>query len=410
LCLAKGKKTFILDYINNILIKNNLNINFIRLILIIGLIIGVFTILFNTNKIIEYTKNEERKKIELWAMAQKNFIENKNLEDDIGELTFLVLTKSFENPIIQVDSNGKILSHKNIYSEELVEIDSIALKKVLEKISLENDPIEIKFNNSINQKLYYGNSSTFNKIKFYPFALLIVAILFSLIVFNYYKSSMSSFNNKIWASFAKETAHQIGTPLSSLMGWSTILKEEKVDSNIIVEIEKDIERLNTITKRFSEIGSIPELTKQNINEVLESSINYLKKRNSSLVNFEFVKAKEVIYSKINKTLFEWVIENLVKNAIDSMDGKGNILISSNIKINNEIQIIIKDNGRGVELKNQKKIFDSGYTSKKKGWGLGLSLSKRIIMQYHGGKIFIKYSKINKGTSIEIDLPFVKENF
>jgi len=410
LCLAKGKKTFILDYINNILIKNNLNINFIRLILIIGLIIGVFTILFNTNKIIEYTKNEERKKIELWAMAQKNFIENKNLEDDIGELTFLVLTKSFENPIIQVDSNGKILSHKNIYSEELVEIDSIALKKVLEKISLENDPIEIKFNNSINQKLYYGNSSTFNKIKFYPFALLIVAILFSLIVFNYYKSSMSSFNNKIWASFAKETAHQIGTPLSSLMGWSTILKEEKVDSNIIVEIEKDIERLNTITKRFSEIGSIPELTKQNINEVLESSINYLKKRNSSLVNFEFVKAKEVIYSKINKTLFEWVIENLVKNAIDSMDGKGNILISSNIKINNEIQIIIKDNGRGMELKNQKKIFDSGYTSKKKGWGLGLSLSKRIIMQYHGGKIFIKYSKINKGTSIEINLPFVKENF
>ncbi len=410
MCLAKGKKTFILDYINNILIKNNLNINFIRLILIIGLIIGVFTILFNTNKIIEYTKNEERKKIELWAMAQKNFIENKNLEDDIGELTFLVLTKSFENPIIQVDSNGKILSHKNIYSEELVEIDSIALKKVLEKISLENDPIEIKFNNSINQKLYYGNSSTFNKIKFYPFALLIVAILFSLIVFNYYKSSMSSFNNKIWASFAKETAHQIGTPLSSLMGWSTILKEEKVDSNIIVEIEKDIERLNTITKRFSEIGSIPELTKQNINEVLESSINYLKKRNSSLVNFEFVKAKEVIYSKINKTLFEWVIENLVKNAIDSMDGKGNILISSNIKINNEIQIIIKDNGRGVELKNQKKIFDSGYTSKKKGWGLGLSLSKRIIMQYHGGKIFIKYSKINKGTSIEINLPFVKENF
>ena len=392
------------------MIKNYLNINFIRLILIIGLIIGVFTILFNTNNIIEYTKNQERKKIELWAMAQKNFIENKNLEDDIGELTFLVLTKSFENPIIQVDSIGKILSHKNIYSEESVEIDSISLKKILEKISLENDPIEIKFNNSINQKLYYGNSSTFNKIKFYPFALLIVAVLFSLIVYNYYKSSISSFNNKIWASFAKETAHQIGTPLSSLMGWSTILKEEKVDSNIIVEIEKDIDRLNTIVRRFSEIGSIPELTKQNINEVLESSINYLTKRNSSLINFKFVKDKEVIYSKINKTLFEWVIENLVKNAIDSMDGKGNILISSNTKINNEIQIIIKDDGRGVKLKNQKKIFNSGYTSKKKGWGLGLSLSRRIIVQYHNGKIFIKESEINEGTSIEINLPFVKENF
>jgi hypothetical protein len=392
------------------LIKTNININFIRLILIIGLIIGVFTILFNTINIIEYTKNEERKKIELWAMAQKNFIENKNLEDDIGELTFLVLTKSFENPIIQVDSNGKILSHKNIYSEQSVEIDSIALKKILEKISLENDPIEIKFNNSINQKLYYGHSSTFNKIKFYPFALLIVAVLFSLIVFNYYKSSISSFNNKIWASFAKETAHQIGTPLSSLMGWSTILKDEKVDNNIIVEIEKDIERLNTITKRFSEIGSIPELTKENINEVLVNSINYLTKRNSSLVNFKFFKTKEIIYCKINKTLFEWVIENLVKNAVDSMGGKGNIIISSNIKINNEIQIIIKDDGRGVELKNQKKIFNSGYTSKKKGWGLGLSLSKRIIMQYHNGKIFIKKSEINKGTSIEINLPLLQKTF
>ena len=392
------------------MIKTNININFIRLILIIGLIIGVFTILFNTINIIEYTKNEERKKIELWAMAQKNFIENKNLEDDIGELTFLVLTKSFENPIIQVDSNGKILSHKNIYSEQSVEIDSIALKKILEKISLENDPIEIKFNNSINQKLYYGHSSTFNKIKFYPFALLIVAVLFSLIVFNYYKSSISSFNNKIWASFAKETAHQIGTPLSSLMGWSTILKDEKVDNNIIVEIEKDIERLNTITKRFSEIGSIPELTKENINEVLVNSINYLTKRNSSLVNFKFIKTKEIIYCKINKTLFEWVIENLVKNAVDSMGGKGNIIISSNIKINNEIQIIIKDDGRGVELKNQKKIFSSGYTSKKKGWGLGLSLSKRIIMQYHNGKIFIKKSEINKGTSIEINLPLLQKTF
>lgn len=392
------------------MIKTNININFIRLILIIGLIIGVFTILFNTINIIEYTKNEERKKIELWAMAQKNFIENKNLEDDIGELTFLVLTKSFENPIIQVDSKGKILSHKNIYSEESVEIDSIALKKILEKISLENDPIEIKFNNSINQKLYYGHSSTFNKIKFYPFALLIVAVLFSLIVFNYYKSSISSFNNKIWASFAKETAHQIGTPLSSLMGWSTILKDEKVDNKIIVEIEKDIERLNTITKRFSEIGSIPELTKENINEVLVNSINYLTKRNSSLVNFKFFKTKEIIYCKINKTLFEWVIENLVKNAVDSMGGKGNIIISSNIKINNEIQIIIKDDGRGVELKNQKKIFNSGYTSKKKGWGLGLSLSKRIIMQYHKGKIFIKKSDINKGTSIEINLPLLQKTF
>ena len=385
----------------------NSNINLIRFILFFGLIVSVFIILFNTSNIIEYTKNEERKKIELWAMAQKSFIENKNLEDDLGELSFMVLTKSFANPIIRVDSSGKILSHKNIFNEESSKVDSVKLKNILKKISLENNPIEIKFNNSINQKLYYGNSSTFNTIKFYPYALFLVALFFSLIVFNYYKSSISSNSNKIWASFAKETAHQIGTPLSSLMGWSTLLKEEKVDNKIIVEIEKDIERLNTITKRFSKIGSIPELLKEDVNAVLNSSVNYLKKRSSSLVNFTFNPSRETAFSPLNKTLFEWVIENLVKNSIDSMNGSGNIIIS--IFNNNEIKILVTDDGNGIPPKIQKKIFNSGFTSKKKGWGLGLSLSKRIINQYHNGKIFIKESDRKKGTTIEIKLPVFKEN-
>ena len=385
----------------------NSNINLIRFVLFFGLIVSVFIILFNTSNIIEYTKNEERKKIELWAMAQKSFIENKNLEDDLGELSFMVLTKSFANPIIRVDSSGKILSHKNIFNEESSKVDSVKLKNILKKISLENNPIEIKFNNSINQKLYYGNSSTFNTIKFYPYALFLVALFFSLIVFNYYKSSISSNSNKIWASFAKETAHQIGTPLSSLMGWSTLLKEEKVDNKIIVEIEKDIERLNTITKRFSKIGSIPELLKEDVNAVLNSSVNYLKKRSSSLVNFTFNPSRETAFSPLNRTLFEWVIENLVKNSIDSMNGSGNIIIS--IFNNNEIKILVTDDGNGIPPKIQKKIFNSGFTSKKKGWGLGLSLSKRIINQYHNGKIFIKESDRKKGTTIEIKLPVFKEN-
>ena len=386
----------------------NSNINLIRFILFFGLIVSVFIILFNTSNIIEYTKNEERKKIELWAMAQKSFIENKNLEDDLGELSFMVLTKSFANPIIRVDSSGKILSHKNIFNEESSKVDSVKLKNILKKISLENNPIEIKFNNSINQKLYYGNSSTFNTIKFYPYALFLVALFFSLIVFNYYKSSISSNSNKIWASFAKETAHQIGTPLSSLMGWSTLLKEEKVDNKIIVEIEKDIERLNTITKRFSKIGSIPELLKEDVNAVLNSSVNYLKKRSSSLVNFTFNPSRETAFSPLNKILFEWVIENLVKNSIDSMNGSGNIIISI-FNNNNEIKILVTDDGNGIPPKIQKKIFNSGFTSKKKGWGLGLSLSKRIINQYHNGKIFIKESDRKKGTTIEIKLPVFKEN-
>ena len=390
------------------MIKTNPSFNILRLSLVISLAISVFLILINTNKIIDYTRSEERKKIELWASAQKNFIENKNLDDDIGELTLMILTESFENPIIQVDANGKILSHKNIFENNIIEIDSIKLKNVLEKISIENDPILIKYSNSINQKLYYGNSPILYKIKFYPFGLLIVGLLFSITLFIYYKSSITSNQNKIWASFAKETAHQIGTPLSSLMGWSTILKDEKIDSDIIAEIEKDIERLNKITKRFSEIGSVPKLSKENVNETLNNFIKYLKKRNSSLIELKFNPCNEVIYFRINKTLFEWVIENLIKNAIDSMNGKGMIEINV-LKTNRNIQVEIKDSGKGILKENYNKIFNPGFSLKKKGWGLGLSLSKRIINLYHGGNIYVKDSKINSGSTLVISLPLIIES-
>ena len=359
----------------------------------------------------EHNKNyrfyKERRKIELWAIAQKNFIENKNLEDDLGELTFMILTKNFENPIIQVDRNGKILSHKNIFENTSKAIDSNKLKFTLNKISKENKPIEIKFSDTISQKLYYGNSSTFNKLKYYPIALFIVGLFFFLIVINYFKSTIDSNKNKIWAAFAKETAHQIATPLSSLLGWTTILKEKKVDSNITVEIEKDLDRLNKITERFSEIGSKVTLKKENINHALESIINYLKKRNSSLIKFKFKPLKSPAYCLINKTLFDWVIENLVKNSIDSMKGEG-IIEFSILKSASEIKILIKDNGEGINKEIQNKIFNSGYSTKIKGWGLGLSLAKRIITQNHNGDIYVKKSEVNLGTEIIISLAEFKD--
>tara|TARA_B110001454_G_scaffold17164_2_gene15404 strand:+ start:1217 stop:2392 length:1176 start_codon:yes stop_codon:yes gene_type:complete len=379
----------------------------IRIILFLGLIIGVCLILINTIKIIDFTKKEERRKIELWAIAQKNFIENKNLEDDLGELTFMILTKNFENPIIQVDRNGKILSHKNIFENTSKAIDSNKLKFTLNKISKENKPIEIKFSDTISQKLYYGNSSTFNKLKYYPIALFIVGLFFFLIVINYFKSTIDSNKNKIWASFAKETAHQIATPLSSLLGWTTILKEKKVDSNITVEIEKDLDRLNKITERFSEIGSKVTLKKENINHALESIINYLKKRNSSLIKFKFKPLKSPAYCLINKTLFDWVIENLVKNSIDSMKGEG-VIEFFILKSASEIKILIKDNGEGINKEIQNKIFNSGYSTKIKGWGLGLSLAKRIITQNHNGDIYVKKSEVNLGTEIIISLAEFKD--
>jgi hypothetical protein len=386
-------------------INNKYNNRVIRIILLLGLITVVSFVLINTAKIIDFTKEEERKKIELWAIAQKSFIENKNLEDDLGELAFMVLTKNFENPIIQVDNNGKILSHKNVFDEKNESIDSSQLKSVLKKISKENEPIEIRFSNTISQKLYYGNSSTFKRLKYYPIALLIIGVLFFLIVVNYFKSNVESVNNKIWASFAKETAHQIATPLSSLLGWLTILKDNKVENNITLEIEKDLEKLKKITKRFSEIGNKVILKKENINEVLELIINYLKKRNSSLIKFEFYPINVNVNCLINKTLFDWVIENLVKNSIDSMKGKGVIKITVS-KSKEKVNICIKDNGKGINDVLKKKIFNSGFSTKDKGWGLGLSLSKRIITEHHNGKIYLKSSELNIGTEIVISIPEV----
>ena len=387
------------------MINNKYNNRVIRIILLLGLITVVSFVLINTAKIIDFTKEEERKKIELWAIAQKSFIENKNLEDDLGELAFMVLTKNFENPIIQVDNNGKILSHKNVFDEKNESIDSSQLKSVLKKISKENEPIEIRFSNTISQKLYYGNSSTFKRLKYYPIALLIIGVLFFLIVVNYFKSTVESVNNKIWASFAKETAHQIATPLSSLLGWLTILKDNKVENNITLEIEKDLEKLKKITKRFSEIGNKVILKKENINEVLELIINYLKKRNSSLIKFEFYPINVNVNCLINKTLFDWVIENLVKNSIDSMKGKGIIKITVS-KSKEKVNICIKDNGKGINDVLKKKIFNSGFSTKDKGWGLGLSLSKRIITEHHNGKIYLKNSELNIGTEIVISIPEV----
>ena len=381
----------------------NYNKSLFKIFLYLGLVTSVFFILYETLKIIEYTKSEERKKIELWAMAQKNFIESKNLDDDIGELSIFLLTKSFENPIIQVDENEKIIAHKNIFKENQIDIDSLKLKSFLKKISIENKPIIITFNNSINQKLYYGNSDLFNKIKYFPFALILVAVFFTLIVFNYFKSSFDSNKNKIWASFAKETAHQIGTPLSSLMGWSNILKEKDLDHQIIHEIDNDIIRLNKIAKRFSEIGSKTKLKVENLNEILNTILVYLEKRNSSLINFEFYPSNDDIKIKINKTLIEWVIENIVKNAIDSMSGNGKIQIKI-MKENNQAKILISDNGSGISNSLKNKIFDEGFTSKENGWGLGLSFSKRIMTVYHEGNIKVKNSTLGKGTTFELTFP------
>jgi signal transduction histidine kinase len=250
------------------------------------------------------------------------------------------------------------------------------------------------------QYLYYGNSSLLNKLKYYPVALLLIIFLFGALVYNFYKSTKMATQNKLWAGMAKETAHQIGTPLSSLIGWLEIMKADNVDETTILEIEKDINRLQTITDRFSKIGSEPILEVKNIIEETEQSFDYLKSRFSSQVDFSFKAPKKPIMVSLNPALHSWTVENLVKNAIDAMRGKGKLTLEI-VNDTNFVNLLVTDTGKGIPKHQYKRIFEPGFTTKKRGWGLGLSLTKRIVEEYHKGKIKVLNSEVGKGTTIQV---------
>ena len=252
------------------------------------------------------------------------------------------------------------------------------------------------------QTIYYGNSPLLKKIGYYPLALLLIILLFAAVVYFFYRSTKTAEQNKLWTGMAKETAHQIGTPLSSLVGWTEILKTEKVNPEYIAEIEKDIDRLQTITDRFSKIGSAPTLETLDLVEVTTSSYEYLKSRSSKLINFEIEHPDKEILVNLNAQLYSWTIENLVKNAIDAMKGKGDLKLSIT-QVEKQVFVNITDTGKGIPKQLFNKIFEPGYTTKKRGWGLGLSLAKRIVEDYHKGKIKVVESEIGKGTTIQITL-------
>ena len=360
----------------------------------------VVLILWNTNILFKTLSKEERTKMELWAMAQIDYIENQNLNN----LTFEVIQKSGTNPIFQVNEKNKIIEVRNIEWDINLE-DSTYLYKKLEQIKKENDPILIQYRNKegiliVNHKLYYGDSLILKKLQYYPLALLLIILLFIMVLYFVFKTSKISEQNRLWVGMAKETAHQIGTPLTSMMGWITLLKEKKKKSESIIEIEKDIERLKIITERFSKIGSIPELKKESINDCIKKTILYLKKRSSEHITFKIKVPKKNIIIPFNYQLLSWTIENIIKNSIDAIKGKGFISVEL-LEKNNKTEINIEDNGVGIKKENITKIFDPGFTSKKRGWGLGLSLAKRIIVDFHKGKISVKNTKVGKGTLFQI---------
>lgn len=367
-----------------------------RWIIIIASFFIVSLILWNTYSFFQIFKNEERLKMELWAKAQLSLLKA-DLENDSVELNLEVFQSNTTIPVI-ITENNAIINSANI--EDAIKIDSLKLNAVWERLKTENEPIKIEYDVDKAQYLYYGNSTLITKLKYYPIALLLIIVLFGIVVYNFYRSTKMATQNKLWAGMAKETAHQIGTPLSSLIGWLEIMKADNVDETIITEIEKDINRLQTITDRFSKIGSEPVLETKDIIEETRESFEYLKSRFSKQVIFTFKAPKTPVYIPINPALHSWTIENLMKNSIDAMKGKGNLKIVIEGE-GNFIKINVSDSGKGIPKKQFRQVFEPGFTTKKRGWGLGLSLTKRIVEEYHKGKVKVLTSEIGKGTTIQM---------
>ena len=386
--------------------KNTL---FLKRIAILISIIIVSLILWNTYSFFKLFKSEERSKMEVVAMALKEFAINQNLNDDFN-VEGKVIESNRNIPMILVDANDQILLDKNgnVDANSFQNLDSTKalnikyLQRQLRIMKKENDPIEIKLSENRIQKIYYRNSDLINKLTYYPLALILILTLFLAVIYMMFNSNKIAEQNKLWTGMAKETAHQIGTPLSSLLGWIAILKVENISEKYVDEIENDVHRLNTIANRFSKIGSLPELKKRDVVTITKKAYDYLKSRSSKQITFSFESKEQELFSNVNEELYGWVIENLIKNAIDAMKGKGSLslAIESDAK---KIRVFVTDSGKGMSKSMFKQIFKPGFTTKKRGWGLGLSLSKRIIKDYHKGRIFVKKSEINKGTTFQIVL-------
>lgn len=367
-----------------------------RWIIIGSSFIIVSLILWNTYSFFQIFKNEERIKMEHWAQAVKT-LSNASIDADT-ELPLQIIQNA-SIPII-ITENGKIIKSNNI-ADEVVN-DKKAYAEMLLKLKNQNPPVEMEYLPGRFQYFYYGDSALLNKLKYYPVALLLIIFLFGAVVYNFYKSTKMATQNKLWAGMAKETAHQIGTPLSSLIGWLEIMKADNVDATTVAEIEKDINRLQTITDRFSKIGSEPILEDKDIVKETKDSFDYLKSRFSHQVEFSFSAPKKPIMVALNPALHSWTVENLMKNAIDAMKGKGKLKIAIEDD-GQHVRINVKDSGKGIPKNQFKRVFEPGFTTKKRGWGLGLSLTKRIVEEYHKGKIRVLKSEVGKGTTIQITL-------
>jgi len=389
------------------LIKKRSTLNLV--VVSIAFAIALASVYF-TRIIVEQLKERELGIIELYAKSLEFTINNQNSP---SELAFVVQEYIYMNnsiPVIQTNGIGQVIGTKNIDIDPSLDDDDKEeyLKELLGEMKLEYNPIEIPFRDDAGevfdyQYIYYKNSVLLNRLEYYPHIQLSVIAIFGIIAYIAFNYSKTAEQNRVWVGLAKETAHQLGTPISSLMAWVEYIKEDGTLNNkeIIEELEKDIYRLEMITARFSNIGSVPVLNYENVPACVEATLSYLKKRISKKVEINLTAKPIDIRARINKPLFDWVIENLCKNAVDSMGGVGKIDINIKRSKDDKIIIDISDTGKGIQKSKIKDVFLPGYTTKARGWGLGLTLVKRIIEKNHEGKIFVRNTEINEGTTFRI---------
>lgn len=344
---------------------------------------------------------DERQRVEQWVEAGKLLIHDSTGISD--KLVGIIIAENKTIPIIVTDENGRILDHVNLDSARAQ--DKGYVQQKVKEFRSQNQPIEWVNPLKSGEKniYYYGHTSLLNQVRNYPLVQLLIVSLFIIITITALTTSFKSSQNQVWAGMAKETAHQLGTPLSSIQGWVEMLKENPDNEKIVQEMEKDVNRLKLVSDRFGKIGSSPQLEPHDIVTQVASMVEYMRKRAAGKVQLVFnTNNIEKLDVKISPPLFDWVIENLLKNALDAMEGKGNITIYLQQNATSVI-IDITDTGKGIARQNIRKVFKPGFTTKKRGWGLGLSLSKRIIEQYHKGQLFVKDSEVGKGTTFRIVL-------
>jgi signal transduction histidine kinase len=368
-----------------------------RNLFLAAILIGVGSLLY-TSRLVNDIEATERQKMELWAEAIR-IIDGADFETDMA-FPFSVIESNSYIPVILTDSEKNILIHRNLDSLKVE--DEKYMQRQLAHASEENDSLMINLGTDEYQLLYYRDSILLRKLIFFPYVQLAVIFLFIMVSYVAFSVSRKAEQNEVWTGMSKETAHQLGTPISSLIGWMELLKQSKLDQTMVDEMQKDTTRLEKITDRFSKIGSKPTLKESNLSNILSDSLDYMRNRGPKSVEYLLDIPEKSILVKLNETLFEWVIENLCKNATDAIKGSGRVILHA-VETETGVIIDVEDSGKGIAKSRFKTIFKPGFTTKKRGWGLGLSLSKRIVESYHNGKVFVLSSDPFDSTIIRIIL-------